>query len=561
MFQQGQQIGGYTLIKRIGRGGFGEVWLAERRTALLTTKVAVKLPHDSLVNLETVRQEAVLWEQASGHANVLPIIEANIYDEQVVFISEYAPDGSLADLLKREGQISIEDAVRFTIGITAGLEFLHSRRIIHRDLKPANILLQGETPRLADFGISHALQTSVSSRSEHIKGTFSYMPPEAFDGKRNEQTDIWSVGVILYQMLRGSLPFPQENSTELFGAIVMHEPEPLPKEIPAKLKESVAKCLAKLPENRYQSAKDLRLDLEKILVGITHRSFAETEVLAIDDLKTIEDTEIETDEVAETVASEETQSESETGKSIPSNVRHLVDKKLKKRDPLQTFIAAILVVFFVILGSFMLYGVIKTFIEKKPVISNSNQNSNEDTLAKKPNKSPSNQPQNRDVNLPNKPSNSNDGNQSLTARDYYERGNNCPKEDYNCQIQNYSKAIELDPKPNPILGDYYFARGYAYYNNGNYDLAISDFTKSIESMSPNILFHQSGLKLSYNCRGNTYYGKGNYEAAIKDYTQSIQFDLSFAQAYQNRGDAYSKLGKRWLAEADYKKYRELTNKK
>lgn len=289
MFQANQQIGNYTLIKQIGRGGFGEVWLAERRTALLTTKVAVKLPHDSLVNLETVRQEAILWEQASGHPNILPIIEANIYDEQVVFVSEYAPDGSLADLLNREGQISLEDAVKFTIGITAGLEFLHSRRIIHRDLKPANILLQGETPRLADFGISHALQTTVSSRSKNIKGTFSYMPPEAFDGKRNEQTDIWSIGVILYQMLQGRLPFPQEDSTALLGAIVMHEPQVLPKTVPTKLKALVAKCLAKLPENRYQTARDLRLDLEKELVNISHPGFAATEVLVNSDFETEKD--------------------------------------------------------------------------------------------------------------------------------------------------------------------------------------------------------------------------------------------------------------------------------
>ena len=77
MFRENQQIGSYTLISILGRGGFGEVWLAERRTALVTKKVAVKLPHDGQVELDTIRQEAELWEQASGHPNVLPIIEAN----------------------------------------------------------------------------------------------------------------------------------------------------------------------------------------------------------------------------------------------------------------------------------------------------------------------------------------------------------------------------------------------------------------------------------------------------------------------------------------------------
>jgi serine/threonine protein kinase len=294
MFSENQQIGNYTLIKRIGRGGFGEVWLAERRTALLTTRVAVKLPHDSQIDLETVRREAVLWEKASGHPNVLPIIEANIYDGQVVIVSEFAPDGALSELLGRGGGISPEKAVEIAIGITAGLDFLHSRRIIHRDIKPQNILLQGDTPRLADFGISHALQTSVASRSANIRGTFSYMAPETFDGKRNEQTDIWAVGVVLYQMLAGVLPFPQTETTALFGAIIMREPEPLADEIPARLKEIVAKALAKLPENRFQTAREIREELQKVLVALTHPTFAPTEVFKnnaqlIHDADTIED--------------------------------------------------------------------------------------------------------------------------------------------------------------------------------------------------------------------------------------------------------------------------------
>src|SRR5687767_6587502 len=205
MFRTGQQIGGYVLVRRIGRGGFGDVWLAERRTKFVTTKVAVKLPLEEQVDVETVKQEASLWEQASGHPNILPIIEANIYDGQVVIISEFAPDGSLEDLLKRENYLAVEKAVEMITGILSGLGFLHSRRIIHRDLKPANILLQGNTPRLADFGISRALKTTVTSQSANMSGTPVYMAPETFDGKRSIQTDVWSAGVIFYQLLTGNL--------------------------------------------------------------------------------------------------------------------------------------------------------------------------------------------------------------------------------------------------------------------------------------------------------------------------------------------------------------------
>lgn len=279
IFREGQQIGSYTLIRKLGKGGFGEVWLGERRTKFVTTKVAVKLPHDEQVDHEAIRQEATLWEQASGHPNVLPIIDADEYDGQVLIVSEYAPDGSLEQWLKQNGKMTVEEAIETTIQILNGLEFLHSRNIIHRDLKPANILLQGKTPRLADFGISRALRTTVASQSQHISGTFAYMSPEALDGKRSIQTDIWSVGVNLYQFLTGNLPFPQKEPSVLIAAIMMRESEPLPNDIPQDVKNIVAKALAKQPENRYKTASEMREDLKKVLVNVSFPQFAPTEVL------------------------------------------------------------------------------------------------------------------------------------------------------------------------------------------------------------------------------------------------------------------------------------------
>ena len=265
MFSEASQIGPYTLLRKLGSGGFGEVWFAERRAKFVTTKVAVKLPHSDAVDHDAIKREAMLWEQASGHPNIVPILDADEYDGQIVIVSEYAPDGSLDQWLKGNGKMSAQQAVETVIQILEGLAFLHSRNIIHRDLKPANILLQGTTPRLADFGISRVLRTTVASESQNISGTFAYMSPEALDGKRSAQTDIWAVGVNFYQFLTGVLPFPQKEPSILFPAIIMRDFEPLHDEVPRDLKYVISKALAKLPENRYASASAMGDDLRRIL--------------------------------------------------------------------------------------------------------------------------------------------------------------------------------------------------------------------------------------------------------------------------------------------------------
>src|SRR5438046_1363773 len=104
MFVENQQIGSYMLIRRLGKGGFGEVWLAEKRSHFVTKKVAVKLPLGDQIDFDTIRNEAVLWEEASGHPNVLPIIDADVYDSQVVIVSEFASGGSLAIIYLTQGE-------------------------------------------------------------------------------------------------------------------------------------------------------------------------------------------------------------------------------------------------------------------------------------------------------------------------------------------------------------------------------------------------------------------------------------------------------------------------
>jgi parallel beta-helix repeat protein len=259
MFVQDDPLGPYVLITKLGQGQFGLVWLAEKRTALATTPFAIKLPLGSNVDLEAIRKEAKAWIAASGHPNVLPIIEADVYNGQVVIVSEYAPGGSLREWLNRNGgqPSSIEAALEMANGILAGLEHLHARSIIHRDLKPENILLQGETPRIADFGIAKVLTSST--QSQLLKGTPLYMAPEAFDGERSPQTDIWSTGVILYEMFAGHRPFPAKAG--IWEQVVMvktRDPDPLLPSVPESLRTIILGALKRDCAERYKSAAEMR---------------------------------------------------------------------------------------------------------------------------------------------------------------------------------------------------------------------------------------------------------------------------------------------------------------
>lgn len=261
MFYSGKQIGNYTLVKILGQGSFGEVWLATRQTKFITTKVAIKLPNSEQVDAESIKQEAILWEQASGHPNVLPIIEADEHEGQILIVSEYAADGTLGDLLSKRGFLPVKKAIEISIGILNGLEFLHERQIIHRDIKPANILLQGNIPRLTDFGLSRAISGNSLSMSVSVNGTPYYMSPEAFNRKRNKQTDIWSFGVVLYKMLTGKMPFPGQDVAEIYASVFTKEPTPMSEHIPLAVQEIVFKCLKKNPLERYHNAAEIREDL------------------------------------------------------------------------------------------------------------------------------------------------------------------------------------------------------------------------------------------------------------------------------------------------------------
>jgi serine/threonine protein kinase len=265
MFLAEQQIGPYTLNREIGWGGFGTVWLAERRASLATTQVALKLPLTAHIDLASLRKEAERWIQASQPANVhvLPLFEAEIYDGQVVIASEYAAHGTLADWLKKpeRGRRAppVEAAVKMTLGILRGLAHLHAREIVHRDLKPRNILLKCEVPCIADFGLARILRTDTLTFG--IAGTPAYMSPEVWRGERGNGGDLWAVGVMLYEMLAGNRPFSVTDDDDWPRVIITTDPVPLPDNVPALLRAVVERALRKDDGSRFASAVEMHTEL------------------------------------------------------------------------------------------------------------------------------------------------------------------------------------------------------------------------------------------------------------------------------------------------------------
>ncbi|NWJ98643.1 MAG: SUMF1/EgtB/PvdO family nonheme iron enzyme [Chloroflexi bacterium] len=277
----GQVIAGhYKLVRWLGKGAYGEVFEAEDIKFKPPRVVAIKLLHHQLMAerqvREEVEQEASLMAQFD-HPNILQIFEFDLSPKLAYIVTKLAEGGSLADQLKRGQPLSLEEVARYLDPLAAAIDVAHSKHLIHRDIKPANILLnrQGE-PWLADFGLAAALSNSqtIGTRDLHQmppSGTPHYMAPEQWQGFAGKASDIYALGVLLYQMLAGVLPF-QGNQMALAN---QHQNVPPPKLrdrapnliYPPLLDEWLAQILAKRPGDRPLTATEIALRFHAIIAG------------------------------------------------------------------------------------------------------------------------------------------------------------------------------------------------------------------------------------------------------------------------------------------------------
>ncbi|HEY7208597.1 MAG TPA: Stk1 family PASTA domain-containing Ser/Thr kinase [Gaiellaceae bacterium] len=266
--------GRYKIVRRLGSGGMANVYLAEDQE--LGRRVAIKILNDRHAHddqfVERFRREA---KNAAGlsHPNVVAIYDRGEAEGTYYIAMEYLEGRSLKELIVSRGPAPIPVAIDYARQILAALRFAHRNGIVHRDIKPHNVLVDGEgRVKVTDFGIARAGAASQMTEAGSIVGTAQYLSPEQAKGTAVDQrSDIYSLGIVLHELLTGGVPFTGETPVEIAMKHISETPEP-PSErrsdVPHDLDLVVIRALAKDPADRYQSAEEMDADLQRVLRGV-----------------------------------------------------------------------------------------------------------------------------------------------------------------------------------------------------------------------------------------------------------------------------------------------------
>jgi eukaryotic-like serine/threonine-protein kinase len=271
-------LGRYEILGELGQGAMGLVY--KGRDPLLDRIVAIKTINLSLPKQELAEYEARFYQEAKAagglsHRNIVTIYDIGRSDRMAYMAMEYLEGQELRQMMQASTPIPLPQALEIGAQVADGLQYAHERHIIHRDIKPANIIvLKDLVAKITDFGIARMRNNEVKTVTGIILGSPRYMSPEQVSGKRaDNRSDIFALGVVLYELFTGSSPFVADDiHGVMYQTMSFHPPAPrtLNPELPDILNYVVAKALAKKPDERYQQAADLANDLReaaKALMG------------------------------------------------------------------------------------------------------------------------------------------------------------------------------------------------------------------------------------------------------------------------------------------------------
>ncbi len=272
MIMKGQKISDrYQIIKSIGEGGMANVYLAY--DTILDRNVAVKVLRGDLATDEKfVRrfQREALSASSLSNPNIVEVYDVGEDNGEYYIVMEYVEGKHLKNLLKKRGKLTVPEVVDIVLQITNGLSVAHDSYLIHRDIKPQNILiLDNGLIKITDFGIAVAMNATQLTQTNSVMGSVHYLPPEQASGKgATLQSDIYSIGILMYELLTGKLPFKGDNAVEI---ALKHLKEPMPSikdeepDIPQSIENIILKATAKNPKNRYADAREMHEDLKTCL--------------------------------------------------------------------------------------------------------------------------------------------------------------------------------------------------------------------------------------------------------------------------------------------------------
>ena len=265
MFFRGQTVGKYRILSPLGSGGFGSVYLAE--DTWIDKKVAIKVPHRQNLDFgELVREPRLL--ASLSHPNIVTVLTAERQDDVFFIVMEYVQGDTLEAVIEREGTLDLARALDYTCQICNAMDHAHKQGVIHRDLRPGNVLVteQGMI-KVADFGTSRFLE--IAAHGTTVIGSPPYMAPEQFQGKAVFASDIYSLGVTMYQMFTGVLPYDTPmpgDMDKLMRGELAKPPKLKNPRLPKAISDIVMKAIAPDIPSRYPRAADL---LEAVLAART----------------------------------------------------------------------------------------------------------------------------------------------------------------------------------------------------------------------------------------------------------------------------------------------------